>query len=104
MRIKYGTRGMATLFTAGSVMGAGIALLVAPQSGRKTRQDIWHFGKMARNKSRKVQLKVRRSIGNLAEGVAEKLEELEEKAVQGRRWTTKTMQDLKQVLSKVVHP
>ena len=64
MDIGYGNRKVATLFTVGSLMGAGIALLVAPQSGKKTRQEIRQISQMAWDKSRGVALRMWRSMNN----------------------------------------
>lgn len=97
MDIGYGNRKMVTLFTAGSLMGAGIALLVAPQTGKKTRQEIRHFSKMAMTKSRKTQLRLWRSMDNLAEDVSKKID-------RGRRWTNKTMLDIWKILTMIKHP
>jgi gas vesicle protein len=36
------------LLTAGACLGAGVALLLAPQSGKGTRKDIFRYGKKAR--------------------------------------------------------
>ena len=44
----------ALMFVAGGLLGAGMALLLAPQSGRRTRRDIVHLGKMAKKKSEQM--------------------------------------------------
>jgi gas vesicle protein len=50
---------------AGALLGAGVALLFAPQSGRKTRRDIRQFAEKARNKAEAAQLELRHSIDNI---------------------------------------
>lgn len=85
-----------TLFVAGSLLGAGIALLFAPQSGRKTRRDILYLGKMAKNKSEQIQLEMSHAIDNLVEGISEKVEDGIER---GREWTDKTTQGVIQALN-----
>jgi hypothetical protein len=40
----------ALMFVAGGLLGAGLALLLAPQSGRRTRRDIVHLGKNGQEK------------------------------------------------------
>jgi len=86
----------ATLFVVGSLLGAGIALLLAPQTGRKTRRDILYLGKMAKNKSKQVQLEMSHAIDNLVEGISEKVEDGIERS---REWTDKTTEGVLQALS-----
>jgi len=64
-----------TWLVAGSLLGAGIALLLAPQSGRKTRRDI---------------------LNHLVEGISETVEDGIER---GREWTDKTTQGVLQALN-----
>jgi len=84
------------LFVTGGLLGATIALLFAPQSGKKTRRDIIHLGKMAKNKSEQLQLQVTHAIDNLVEGISEKVDESLER---GLDWTEKTSRDFQEVLS-----
>jgi gas vesicle protein len=98
MKQKKWNRKLMSQFIAGGVMGTGIALLLAPQSGKKTRQNIRHFGKIAMNRSHRCQLKFRRSARNLVERVAETLEG---KIERGSQWTSKTLRGLSQVLANV---
>ena len=51
-------------FVAGTLLGAGVALLFAPQSGRKTRRDIRQFAEKAGNKAEAAQLELQHSIEN----------------------------------------
>jgi gas vesicle protein len=78
-----------TSFVVGSLLGAGIALLLAPQSGKRTRRDIVHFGKVARNKAEALQLQVRHSCEDWTDKV---LEEVQEGLGRSRQWTEKTQQ------------
>ena len=84
------------LFLTGGLLGATIALLFAPQSGKKTRRDIIHWGKMAKNKSEQFQLQVTHAIDSLVEGVSEKVEESLDR---GLEWTEKTASEFQEVLS-----
>ena len=84
------------LFVAGSLLGAGVALLLAPQSGKRTRRDILHLGKMAKKKSEQIQLEMRHAIDNLVEDISEKIEE---RADRGREWTEKTTEGVLQALN-----
>ena len=67
------TNGYAFL-AVGSLLGAGIALLFAPQSGKQTRRDLRHFGKTAKNRSEKILLDVSRRADNLTDEVKSVLE------------------------------
>ncbi len=84
------------LFVAGTLLGAGLALLFAPQSGRRTRREIVHMGKMAKKKSEQIQLEMCHAIDNLVEGISEKMQEGMDR---GREWTEKTTQGVLQALN-----
>ena len=64
----------AATFIAGALLGAGVALLLAPQSGRKTRRDLSHFAKKTRNRMEAAQIELRHSIDNIVGDVAERIE------------------------------
>lgn len=64
-------RGMAFL-AVGSVIGAGAALLFAPQSGAKTRRDLLHFGKLARNRSERILLDLGHKTTRMVESFSER--------------------------------
>ena len=74
-------------FVAGSLLGAGIALLVAPQSGKKTRREIVHLGKVAKNKAEAIQLQLRHACDDWTDKV---MEEVQEGIDRTRQWTEKT--------------
>ncbi len=79
------------LFLAGGLLGAAIALLLAPQSGKKTRRDIAYLGRMAKKKSEQIQLELGHAIDNLVEGISEKVQDSVDR---GREWTDKTAKDV----------
>ena len=83
------------LFVAGSLLGTGLALLLAPQSGRRTRRDIVHLGKMAKKKSEQIQLEMGHAIDSLADDISEKMQEGMDR---GREWTENTTQAVLQAL------
>jgi gas vesicle protein len=58
MRAKNGLFGDIAFVAAGGLIGAGIALLLAPQSGKQTRQDLLYYGKIAKNRSERIALDV----------------------------------------------
>ena len=75
------------LFLAGGLVGAALALILAPQSGKKTRRDIVRLGKRAVLESERIQMEVGHAIEDLVDDVSEKVQESLEK---GREWTEKT--------------
>jgi len=66
----------ALLVLAGAILGAGVALLIAPQSGKETRRDIARYGRKARRKAEGVVGEVAERVYDLADAVEEKAEEL----------------------------
>jgi gas vesicle protein len=69
----------ALLVLAGAILGAGVALLTAPQSGRETRRDITKYARKARRKVEGVAGEVAESVSDMADAVEEKAEELLDK-------------------------
>jgi gas vesicle protein len=66
-------RNTAAALIAGTLLGAVVALLFAPQSGRKTRRDIRQFAEKAGNKAEAARLELQHSIDNIM-GIEEKLQ------------------------------
>jgi gas vesicle protein len=71
----------ALLVLVGAILGAGAAMLFAPQSGRKTRRDISRVARKTSRKLEGVAGEVVGSVAGLAEAVEEKAEELLEKGM-----------------------
>lgn len=69
----------ALLIFAGGVIGAGLALLFAPQSGTRTRKDIVRYTKKVRNRADEVVDDLASNVNNLVETIGDKTEELVEK-------------------------
>jgi len=63
----------ALLVLTGVVLGAGAALLVAPQSGEKTREDVVRFAKKARRR-------VEGAAGEFAESVSGMVDDIEKRS------------------------
>jgi gas vesicle protein len=64
----------ATAFILGSLAGAGIALIFAPQTGKRTREDLRYWGRVVKIKSEKAQLELERGMKNLVVDISEKLQ------------------------------
>jgi gas vesicle protein len=69
----------ALLVVAGAILGAGVALLVAPQSGRDTRRNITRYARKTSRKLEGVAGDVAERVAEMADAVEEKAEELLEK-------------------------
>ncbi len=69
----------ALLVFAGGVIGAGLALLFAPQSGSSTRKDILRYTKKARNRADEVVDDLAANVSTLVEAIGEKTDDLLEK-------------------------
>ena len=85
----------ATALLAGALLGAGIALLFAPQSGRKTRREIRHFAEKVGNKAETARLELQHSVENII-GDAE--EKLRDGLASGMDWTDGKIADLRRAL------
>jgi gas vesicle protein len=85
----------AAALIAGALLGAGAALLFAPQSGRKTRRDIRQFAEKVGNKAEAARLELQHSIDNIIGDIEEKLQE---GLARGMDWTDSKIVDLRQAL------
>jgi len=68
-RVLAGTAAM----LAGGAFGAGITLLLAPQSGKKTRRKIARYGRKVKNRSAEVARESLHSLAGAAEDLREQL-------------------------------
>jgi len=69
----------ALLIVAGGILGAGLALLWAPQSGRRTRRDISRYARRAKTRADEAVEGLTTNINDLVETIGEKTDELVEK-------------------------
>lgn len=88
-------RKTATALITGTLLGAGIALLFAPQSGRQTRRDIRQLAHKVGNKTDAVRIEWQHSIDNMIGDMEEKLQD---GLASGRDWTNGKMVDLRRAL------
>jgi gas vesicle protein len=82
-------------FTVGALIGAGITVLLAPQSGRKTRRNLRRMGQKAMNKTEALRLELSRSIDNMADEV---WDGLQNEIDRGRDWTEKKVSEVQQAI------
>ena len=85
----------AAALLAGALLGAGVALLFAPQSGRKTRRDIRQFAEKVGNKAEAARLELQHSIDNIIGDIEERLQE---GLACGMDWTDSKIVDLRRAL------
>lgn len=69
----------ALLIVAGGVIGTGLALLFAPQSGSRTRKDILRYSKKVGNRADEVVDDLTANVSTLVEAISEKTDDLLEK-------------------------
>ena len=69
----------ALLVFAGGVIGAGLALLFAPQSGSRTRRDILHYSKKARRRADEAVDELAGNVSTLVDTFGVKTDDLLEK-------------------------
>ena len=87
----------ALLVFAGGVIGSGLALLFAPQSGSRTRKDILRYSKKARNRADEVVDDLAADVSNLVETIGEKTDDLLEK---GKEMAGSARKDLIQLIEE----
>ena len=96
MAAKKGNTDTLLALAVGAFVGAGIALLFAPQSGKQTRRDVRRLGEKALDKTQTLRTEICNSIDNMADEVWNKVQEDFD---QGRKWTQKTFTDLQKILN-----
>ncbi len=62
----------ALMLIAGGIIGAGIALLFAPQSGKATRKDISRYARKARRRAEDIVDDFSDSVAKMVDTVGEK--------------------------------
>jgi gas vesicle protein len=67
------------MLLAGGVIGAGLALLYAPQSGERTRKQISRYARKVRNEAEEAIRDAAHSVTEMAEKLGEKTSDLAEK-------------------------
>ncbi len=68
--------GAALLVFAGAVIGTGLALLFAPQSGAKTRTDILRRSRKIQSQADDMVDDLAKNVTNLVDSIGEKTEDL----------------------------
>ncbi len=66
----------ALMLVAGGIIGAGVALLFAPQSGKRTRKDIARFAKKTKHKAEDAVDSFTDTLSDLVETVGDKASDI----------------------------
>jgi gas vesicle protein len=66
----------AMMLVAGGVIGAGLALLYAPQSGERTRKQISRYTRKVRNETEEMMRDAAHAVTDMAEELGDKTSEL----------------------------
>ena len=69
----------ALLIVAGGIIGAGLALLYAPQSGQRTRKDITRYARKTKERAGEAVDDVTASLADLVDSLGDKTDDLVEK-------------------------
>ncbi|MBZ5498182.1 MAG: YtxH domain-containing protein [Acidobacteriia bacterium] len=100
MEVRNGRMSTLGSIAVGGLLGAGIALLFAPQSGKRTRRDLRHFGKKVLNKSEAIGMDLCHSVDNLVNGVSEKVYDGVERSLD---WTKRATRDVQCAVGSGIH-
>jgi len=71
----------ALLLIAGGIIGAGVALLFAPQSGKATRKDISRYARKAKRRAEEVADDFSESISRMVDTVGEKTADILDRGI-----------------------
>jgi len=67
------------LILAGGIVGAGLALLFAPQSGQRTRKDLVRYAKKTKHRAGEAVDDLSANISDLVDSIGDKTDDLLEK-------------------------
>jgi len=87
----------ALFLVAGGIIGAGVALLFAPQSGKATRKDITRYAKRAKRRAEDVVEDFSDNISKMVDVVGERAEDILES---GKDLAYEAKKDLLRALEK----
>lgn len=64
------------MLLSGGIIGAGLALLYAPQSGKKTRKQIARYGRKARNEAEEAARDAADYVSEMVDTISDQTSEL----------------------------
>jgi len=74
--VKKGAMMGGILLVAGGLVGAGVALLFAPQSGRQTRRDISRYSRKVRRQAEDIVDEFAGNVHGMVESIGERAEDI----------------------------
>lgn len=74
--IKKGAMVGGILLVAGGLIGAGVALLYAPQSGRQTRRDLARYSRKVRRQAEDMVDEFAGNVHGMVESIGERAEDI----------------------------
>ncbi len=98
MARRFVNKKAAIALAAGTFVGAGVALLYAPQSGRRTRRDIRMFAGKVGNRAEAARLQMQHSVYNIIGDAEDKIVDAMKS---GKEWTDSKMTEVRQALDAV---
>ena len=94
----------ALMLVAGGIIGAGVALLFAPQSGSRTRKDITRYAKRTKRKAEGVVDDFADTLSEMVETVADKADDILDKgkglACDAKKELVKVIEEGQEMLEK----
>ena len=69
----------ALLILAGGIVGAGLALLFAPQSGQRTRKDLARYSRKTKDRASEAVDDLSATVSDLVDSIGDKTDDLLEK-------------------------
>lgn len=93
---NWGTVG-AIMLMVGGIIGAGAALLLAPQSGQRTRKQIVRCSRRARNQAEELVKDAAESVSDIIEDLGEKTSDIFDKGGEvAENWRSHLLETLDQ--------
>lgn len=92
---KNSTLDQIVFLAAGTLIGAGLALLLAPQTGRETRRSLLRLGAVAKRGARHFQSDLNRKMDHL---LIDMRSDLKSCLDDGRVWTKEKRSEIEEAL------
>jgi gas vesicle protein len=98
MAERFVSKNTAAALIAGALVGAGVALLFAPQSGHRTRHDIRLFSEKVGNRAESARIQLQRSIDRIIGDAEGKILDVMNS---GKEWTDTQMTEFRRALDSL---
>ncbi len=96
-RKNSGTMADALKVVGGGIVGAGLALLLAPQAGRKTRKDIVRYARTVRGKANEAVIEFADTVDDMVDMVGDRAARI---LHEGKEMTAEAKKDLLAAVEK----